>query len=104
MAGDGQLNQREQTVVIFGAGASAACGTPLTNEILWKAFHDEDVKRDLTRNNERAEDLERVLYCLTNHFHVPASGAKPEDYPSLTLLLSLLDLSIDRNRPMPASK
>jgi hypothetical protein len=96
-------DQRDKTVVVFGAGASAACGTPLTNEILWKAFDDEEVKRDLSRNKDRADDIERVQYCLTNHFHVPDHDAQPEDYPSLTLLLSLLDLSIERNRPFPAS-
>src|SRR4051812_7632449 len=98
------LNERDQTVVIFGAGASAACGTPLTNEILWRAFSDESVHSVLSRSKERAEDLDRVRYCLTNHFHVPETAAQKEDYPSLTLLLSMLDLSIERNRPFPASK
>jgi hypothetical protein len=95
---------RDRAVVIFGAGASAACGTPLTNEILPKAFGDEEVKRRLSENQDRASDIARVQYCLTNHFHVPPEDAQPEDYPSLTLLLSLLDLSIERNRPFPPSK
>jgi hypothetical protein len=96
--------ERSETVVIFGAGASAACGTPVTNEILWKAFCDREVAPNLSRNGERKEDIERVWYCLTKHFHVPSSEARKEDFPSLTLLLSILDLSIDRNRPLPPSE
>jgi hypothetical protein len=98
------VSERFQTVVIFGAGASAACGAPITNEILWKGFCDEAVVRALKRSGERAEEIERVWYCLTEHFHVPQHGATKEDFPSLTLLLSILDMSIDRNRPLPPSK
>lgn len=95
--------QRDQTVFIFGAGASAACGTPLTNEILWRAFTEESVYAELCRNGERAVDVKCVGDCLKEHFHVPEEGAQKEDFPSLTLLLSILDISIDRNRPFPPS-
>lgn len=96
--------ERKETVVVFGAGASAACGAPVTNEILWKAFCDPDLLNTLSRSGERKEDVDRVWYCLTKHFHVPPFGATKDDFPPLTLLLSILDLSIDRNRPLPPSE
>jgi hypothetical protein len=95
---------RDTTVLIFGAGASKASGTPLTNEILWRAFCDEDVIRELGRHTDRAIDLEKVHDCLTEHFHIPELDPSKDDFPSLTLLLSILDLSINRNRPFPASE
>src|SRR5437763_91681 len=98
------MEVRDQTVFILGAGASRACGTPLTNEILWHACRNPDVKAELARDVKRLDDLRQVEDCLSEHFHVPAVNARMEDFPSLTLLLSLLDLSIDRNRPFGASK
>lgn len=83
-------------VFIFGAGASVACGGPLTNEILYKAFCDETVKKKLVR-----PEVSLVKECLIEHFHVPQRSATLDQYPSLTLLLSILDLSIERNRPLP---
>jgi hypothetical protein len=40
--------------------------------------------------------------CLINHFHVPPDPAAREekDYPPLPLVLSLLDLVIERDRPL----
>ena len=46
-------------------------------------------------------NVELVRKCLIYYFHVPIAGAVPHDDPSLTLLLSILDLSIERNRPLP---
>lgn len=96
--------RRNKTVYIFGAGASADSGTPLTNEILWRALSDANVRKELDRDQSRAQDIEDVQYCLTHHFHVPETGASKDDFPSLTLLLSILDLSIMRNRPFAASE
>ena len=96
--------QREGSVFIFGAGASKDCDTPLTNEILWKAFCDDHVIKALASDSSRVEDIEEVRDCLIDHFHVPDKDPKREDFPSLTLLLSILDLSIERNRPLAASK
>jgi hypothetical protein len=95
---------RKETVLILGAGASASCGTPVTNEILWKAFCDEAVGRDLRAHPERAADIQDLHHCLIDHFHVPEAHIEKEDFPSLTLLLSILDLSIERNRPLAATK
>ena len=102
--------QREGSVFIFGAGASKDCDTPLTNEILWHAFCDENVRKTLPRDSSRVGDIAEVRDCLIDHFHVvdPArrnlEDARKEDFPSLTLLLSILDLSIERNRPFGGSK
>src|SRR5690242_3006725 len=90
----------EIPVFIFGAGASKACGGPLTDEILSDAFSNEILHATL----DPTKDVEYVWKCLEEHFHVPRAGAVLEDYPSLTLLLSLLDLSIERNRPLPQRK
>jgi len=86
-------------VFIFGAGASKACGGPLTDEILFDAFHNDAIEARLKQ--ERPRDVELVWQCLTEHFNVPTEGAAVSDFPSLTLLLSILDLSIERNRPLP---
>ena len=72
---------KENSVFIFGAGASKACGGPLTDEILYDAFCDEAVRAIL----ERPKDVEFVRECLSEHFHVPKQGASLNDYPSLTL-------------------
>ena len=96
----GAMNMSWKPVFIFGAGASAACGGPLTNDILYKAFCDDDLRKTL----ERPQDIEHLRQCLTEHFHVPHNDATREDYPPLTLLLSILDLSIERNRPLPQRK
>ena len=61
---------RDTTVLIFGAGASKASGTPLTNEILWQAFCDPGVRHALAGQG-RGEDLKRVRDCLIEHFHIP---------------------------------
>jgi len=90
----------ENPVFIFGAGASRACGGPLTDEILHDAFSNTMVNATL----ERPKEVAQVKECLTEHFHVPKQDACPADYPSLTLLLSILDLSIERNRPLRQRK
>src|SRR4051812_4795024 len=89
----------ENPVFIFGAGASKACGGPLTDDILFDAFRNEAINAKVTR--ERPQEVEVVWECLTEHFHVPKQDAAKTDFPSLTLLLSILDLSIDRNRALP---
>lgn len=78
-------------VVILGAGATKACGGPLTNEILPRAFRFEDVIQ--------REDFFPILRdFLIENFHLPKHQADREDghYPALPLLISLLDIAIDR--------
>src|SRR5215469_126755 len=98
--GEEELAMKEKPVFIFGAGASKACGGPLTDEILYNAFCNDDLRATL----ERPKDVDIVRDCLQEHFHAPKQCGTPSDYPSLTLLLSLLDLSIERNRPLPRKK
>ncbi|HZS46014.1 MAG TPA: hypothetical protein VFC63_12995 [Blastocatellia bacterium] len=87
-------------VVIFGAGATAACGGPITNQILPDAF------RDLSGTNpphsyQREGFFYTVEQFLLDNFHIPASQAAREarHYPGLPLLLSLVDTAIDRGQP-----
>ena len=78
-------------VLIFGAGATKACGGPLTNEILPYAFREGDAI-------ERERYLELVGRFLTENFHLPADDyvRRDDDFPALPLLLALLDNAIDR--------
>jgi hypothetical protein len=79
-----------RTVVIFGAGATKACGGPLTSEILPEVL-------------ARAEDLERGDYLgrverfLVDNFSLPPPAMRQADhFPPLPLVLSLVDMAIDR--------
>lgn len=78
------------TVVIFGAGATKACGGPLTSEILPDALAH-------ARALERGDHLKRVDRFLVDNFNVPAQTRRREDeIPPLPLVLSLVDMAIDR--------
>ena len=84
-------------VLILGAGATRACGGPLTNEILPPAFKPPVVGTSIFL-------LPTLKRYLKDEFRVAfpeagAKGAQPpldDEYPPLPLLLSLLDTSIDR--------
>lgn len=82
-------------VIIFGAGATKACGGPLTNEILYNLF-----QHNLELEREGFLDLLNTF--LVDSFNVPQdlSQRTQEHYPGLPLLLSLLDVSIDKKQPM----
>jgi len=86
-----------KTIVLFGAGATKACGGPLTNEILPQAFEPE-VRHEI----ERESYIVLVDDFLIENFHLPQQqGDRSEsDYPTLPMLLSLVDTAIDRNQPM----
>jgi hypothetical protein len=83
-----------KTIVICGAGASKACGAPLTAEILPEALC-------------RYQELEREGYLallgkfLQEEFHLSSNPAlrSQNDYPPLPLLLSLVDTALDRKQP-----
>jgi hypothetical protein len=85
------------TVVLFGAGATKACGGPLTNEILPQAFEPQ-VRAAI----EREYYIDLLDRFLIENFHVPADPyARTEaDYPGLPLLISLIDTALERNQPM----
>lgn len=80
-------------IAIFGAGATKACGGPLTNEILHQAFEFEEII-------EREDFLHTLDNFLIENFHIPRdrSVRKPGRYPPLPLLISLLDVAIDRKQ------
>ncbi len=78
-----------RTVVVFGAGATKACGGPLTNEILPDLLA-------LRRQLEREEYLKLVERFLVENFNLPRTGRRPEHFPPLPLVLSLVDTAVDR--------
>jgi hypothetical protein len=86
-----------KVVVLFGAGATKACGGPLTNEILPQAFEPR-VRSEI----EREYYIDLLDRFLVENFHLPTKQADrtEADYPALPLLLSLVDTAIDRNQPM----
>lgn len=84
----------QRPVFVLGAGATKACGGPLTWEILPKAF-----APDAPRNRE--DMLHRLEVFLREQFHVPLGmgAAPPADlFPDLPLLMSMLDDAINQDR------
>lgn len=96
----------EKVVVVFGAGATKACGGPLTNEILPDAYAPK-VRAEMERDGYN-DVIQREGYAdlldefLVNSFHVPRDRAvrNQGSYPGLPLLLSLIDTAIDRKEPL----
>jgi hypothetical protein len=86
-----------KTVILFGAGATKACGGPLTNEILPQAF-----QQGMQREIDREEFIPLLRDFLVENFHLPQSEVDrtESDYPALPLLISLIDTAIDRKQPM----
>jgi hypothetical protein len=85
---------RDTPVIVFGAGATRDCGGPLTNEILPQAFEAEVLK---SLQHDAIQLLQQFLAD-----NVPLNRANVEDYPSLPLLLSLIDTAIDRKQSFSA--
>lgn len=85
----------QHPVLIFGAGATKACGGPLTDEILHDAFRERD-------NLMFPASLDVLDRFLREQFRVPEQlpARRKESYPSLPLLLSLLDTAIDRKHAL----
>ncbi len=99
----------KDAVVIFGAGATKACGGLLTDELLWYSFSahrcpgsqiacDKDTEREQPCPGVGFREAARFLSKV---FEIPDSEAVPrkEEYPGLTQLLSLVDTAIARNEP-----
>jgi hypothetical protein len=81
-------------VLILGAGATRACNGPLTNEILFEA--DSAISAI-----EREGYLALLDRFLQNVFHLPPRSLRTRSsYPSLPLLMSLIDAGIDRGQPL----
>jgi hypothetical protein len=77
--------------VIFGAGATRACGGPLTNEILPEALA-------LRSEFGRKEHLDLLEQFLVQHFGLPQVAKRRADlFPPLPLVLSMVDTALDRD-------
>jgi hypothetical protein len=74
----------------LGAGATKACGGPLTNEILPDAFASRD-------KLGRADHIDRLEAFLVENFNLREGERTADDFPPLPLLLSLVDTAIDRD-------
>jgi hypothetical protein len=85
---------RDTTVIVFGAGATKDCGGPLTNEILPEALASDPTLI------QQQEAIALLTKFLDDRFLPTAQSKKPQDYPALPLLLSLLDTAIDRKEPL----
>jgi hypothetical protein len=87
----------ENPVIILGAGATKACGGPLTDEILPAALNGEIVGREKTlRVEDRNGLLKLTRRFMADCFHIPESGpVKKENCPSLPMILSMLRRSIE---------
>jgi hypothetical protein len=79
------------TVLFLGAGATKSVQGPMTDEIL-PAMFSQHSQLSASDSSGRVASLVRFLQ---SEFHVTATLPK-EQYPGLPLLMSLLDLSLDR--------
>jgi hypothetical protein len=93
----------EKPVIILGAGATKACGGPLTDDILPAALNGEMAHDDQTT---LVEDREELLHLtrefLGNCFNVPVDRlpVRREDCPSLPMVLSMLRRSVELGQPL----
>jgi hypothetical protein len=83
-------------VIFLGAGATKSVGGPLTSEILPKILHSKtnDAASFKSSLPQRLDPLEEFLRDL---FHVDRNTVG-DHYPSLPLLMSLLDTALDRRQ------
>lgn len=94
-------NVNEKPVVILGAGATKACGGPLTDEILPAALNGAMAHDD---QNTLVEDREELLSLtrefLGDCFNVPLGKAfiEKQECPSLPMVLSMLRQSVARKK------
>jgi hypothetical protein len=93
----------EKPIIILGAGATKACGGPLTDEILPAALNGEMAHDDQkTLVEDREELLALTREFLSDCFSVPIDHPpiRKEDCPSLPMLLSMLKRSVELGRPI----
>ena len=91
-----------QPVIILGAGATKACGGPLTDDILPAALNGEvaDGGRQV-RIDDREDLLGLSHQFLSSCFNVPVGGTvHREDCPSLPMVLSMLRRSVASDLPL----
>ena len=83
----------EKPVIVLGAGATKACGGPLTDEILPAALRGEMAHDDLvTRVEDREQLLNITTRFLCDCFNVPEdiNRVSRENCPPLPMVLSML--------------
>ncbi len=88
-------NMGDAIVLVLGAGATKACGGPLTAEILPQAFRER-------AHFDYPDALEELDRFLVERFRMNSDPAMRRDasYPPLPLLLSLLDTAIERKHAL----
>jgi hypothetical protein len=84
------------TIIFLGAGATKACGGPLTNEILPSILRSKDTAA-LRSIPDPSGRLNLLSSFLTDLFHVTPESPR-ELFPGLPLLMSLLDTAIERRQ------
>lgn len=88
------MAKQQGPVLVLGAGATKACNGPLTNEILSEADR-------IVNAIEREGFVSLVSKFLEDVFHAPVRELRKKfSYPSLPLLMSLIDTAIDRGQPL----
>src|SRR5271155_2153949 len=79
----------DETAVFLGAGATKACGGPLTSEIL------PAILRGASPGD--SGQVPRLQKFLQDQFHI-VPDSPPQSFPGLPMLISLLDTAIDRRQ------
>lgn len=90
-------------VIILGAGATKACGGPLTDDILPAALNGEMAHDDRTTLIADREELLVLTYeFLKESFNVPVdkNPIERQDCPSLPMVLSMLRRSVELGKPI----
>ncbi|UCG50281.1 MAG: hypothetical protein JSU94_10900 [Phycisphaerales bacterium] len=95
----------EKPIIVLGAGATKACGGPLTDEILPAALNGEMAHDDRTTLVEDREELLALASdFLQDCFNVPLGREKAtkKNCPSLPMVLSMLRRSAAAGMPIGA--
>ncbi|HEX6290354.1 MAG TPA: hypothetical protein VFZ66_14285, partial [Herpetosiphonaceae bacterium] len=90
-------------IIVLGAGATKACGGPLTDDILPAALNGAMAHDDRTTLvADREELLALTREFLTDCFNVPADHrpVRGEDCPSLPMMLSMIRRSAELRQPL----
>jgi hypothetical protein len=93
---------RDKPIIILGAGATKACGGPLTDDILAAALNGQMEHDAKTLIQDREELLQLTSRFLADCFNVPIgnSPVRKEDCPSLPMVLSMLRRSVETGLPL----
>src|SRR5215213_2480616 len=93
----------ETPIIILGAGATKACGGPLTDEILPAALNGKMAHDDQkTLVADREELLALTSMFLSECFNVTVDGhpVTKDECPSLPMVLSMLRRAVELDRPI----